>query len=364
MNANVRRLQALRRSIDALDRRLLAVINRRIGLVEAVARVKRAERLSTYAPEREELLLRALAARNRGPVTEAGLRAIFREILSTSRSHEDPLKVAYLGPEGTFSHQAVRQRFGSSTACVPVASIPDVFYEVDRRKAEYGMVPVENSSEGAVWYTLDTFMDSEVKICGEELLQVHHALMSNARRKEDIREVLSVPQVFGQCRRWLEVNLPRAHQTVKLSTAQAGQAAAPDPRKAALGPELVAKLYGLKVHARHVEDVAGNTTRFFVLAKSWSPRTGRDKTSLMVSLQDRVGALFHMLQPFRRNRLNLTSIESRPSRKRPWEYYFFIDCQGHLEDPPVARAVAQLEKICSTVKLLGSYPAAAGAAGR
>lgn len=359
MGAAARRLAGLRKSVDALDRRLLDTLNRRMKVVEVIGRVKRRERLPTYAPDREEVLLRALAARNRGPLTPEALRAIFREVVSAGRAAEEPLKIAYLGPEGTFSDQAARRRFGAQASYSPVRSIPDVFYEVDRRKAEYGMVPIENTTEGAVYYTLDTFMESEVKICGEEYLPVTHCAMTKAKSLDAVKVVYSHPHVFGQCRRWLDVHLPNARQEARPSTAEAAKSAATDPKAAAIGPELAARLHGLPIRARGIEDVAGNMTRFFVLAKSWSPRTGRDKTSFMISLKDRVGALYAMLTPFRKNGINLTSIESRPSRKRPWEYYFFIDCAGHLEDRAVARAYAQLEPIATTVKILGSYPAAA-----
>jgi chorismate mutase/prephenate dehydratase len=358
MKRNRAVLDRLRRQVDAQDRKLLSVLNARMRLTAKIARIKRAERLPVYAPDREEALLRALERANKGPLTAEGLRAIYREVLSASRALSEPIRVAYLGPEGTFTHQAAERRFGSQAEYAAAGSIPDVFYEVDRRKAHYGVVPVENSSEGAVNYTLDMFMDSEVKICAEERMPIRHVLMTKATRKDAIHELHSHPQVFGQCRRWIEIHLPKARLIAHASTGEAARAAAGKPNAAAIGPELAASLNGLPVLARGLEDIADNVTRFFVLAKSWSPRTGQDKTSVMLSLKDRVGALHAMLVPFRRNRINLTSIESRPSRKRPWEYCFFVDFEGHLEDRPVARALAALEPLCSAVKILGSYPAA------
>ena len=358
VTGNERKLGTLRRSVDAVDHRLLKLLNRRMKLVSGIARVKRAERLPVYAPEREEQLLRGLSGRSRGPLTREALRAIYREILSAARAVGEPERVAYLGPEATFTHLAARARFGSQATYIPVRSPTDVFYEVDRRKADYGVLPVENSTEGIVNYTLDLFVDSDLKICGEELVPIRHMLMSNARELKDIRTVYSHPQALGQCRRWLEDRLPRAHLHEVSSTAEGALKAMKARTAAAIGTDLAAHMYKLKILARGVEDLPGNYTRFFVLAKSWSRRTGRDKTSVMFSVKDRVGALYDMLQPFRRHRINLTSIESRPSRKRAWEYYFFVDFLGHLEDREVSRALAELEPMCALLKLLGSYPAA------
>jgi chorismate mutase/prephenate dehydratase len=267
-------------------------------------------------------------------------------------------RVAYLGPEATFTHLAARARFGSQATYLPVRSIGDVFYEVDRGKADYGVVPVENSTEGVVNYTLDQFTESDLKICAEELIPIRHVLMSGVSRLESVRTVFSHPQVFGQCRRWLDDRLPRARLSEVRSTAEAALRAKGVRGAAAIGTELAAGMYGLRILARDVEDLPGNYTRFFVLSRTWSRPTGNDKTSVMFAVKDRVGALYSMLQPFKRNRINLTSIESRPSRRRAWEYYFFVDFAGHVERRNVARALAELEKHCSVLKLLGSYPAA------
>ncbi len=337
---------------------MLGLLNRRMRLVGEIAAIKRAERIPVYAPEREDQLLRGLSRRNRGPLKDGAMRAIYREVLSAARAIGQPMRIAYLGPEATFTHLAAQARFGSQAQYAPVRSTSDVFYEVDRRKSDYGVVPVENSTEGVVNYTLDMFVDSELKICAEELIPIEHMLLSRVSSLGAIRKVYSHGQVFGQCRHWIEDRLRNAQTAEVSSTAEAARLAARDPKGAAIGTELAAKIYGLRILARNVEDVPGNYTRFFVISKSWSPRTGRDKTSVMFSVKDRVGALHAMLEPFRKNRINLTSIESRPSRKRAWDYFFFLDFQGHVDDRPVARALADLEKVCMFVKLLGSYPAA------
>lgn len=362
MTPTLAALKRLRRSVDALDRSLLGLLNRRMGLVAEIAREKRSARLPVYAPEREEALLRGLGRRNRGPLTDAALRAVYREILSASRAVGEPLRVAYFGPQASFTHLAALDRFGSQSALTPVRSVADVFYEVDRRKADYGVVPVENSTEGMVNHTLDMFVDSELKICSETLLPIRHMLMSRTPRIEGVHTVYSHPQVLAQCRRWLDEHVHRARVVEASNSAEAARRAAGERGAAAVGTALAASLYRLRILARGIEDLPGNSTRFLVIAKSWSPRTGRDKTSLMVSLKDSVGALHGMLEPFLSNRINLTSIESRPSRKRAWEYYFFIDCEGHVDDRRVAAAVRQLERVCAFVKFLGSYPAAASLA--
>jgi len=355
---SLRKLKALRGAVDVLDRRVLRALNARMRLVKSIARVKKDERLPVYAPDREEKLLRALARANAGPLTGEGLRAIYREILSAARSLEEPVRVAYFGPEGSFTHLAARTRFGAQEAYVPVPTIPDVFYEVERGKAEYGVVPVENSTEGVINHTLDMFMESDLKICAEEQVPIELMLMARARTLDEIRVVYSHPQPLAQCRHWLDERLARASRIEVRSTPEAAKRAAGQRGAAVIGPELLARLHGLRILARNLEDLAGNTTRFFVLARSWSPRTGHDKTSLMFAAKDRVGVLYDMLQPFRRHRINLTSIESRPSRKRAWEYCFFVDLDGHVEDRRVASAVRDLGRYCTVVKLLGSYPAA------
>ena len=326
--------------------------------VAGIARVKQASGVPVYAPEREDLHLRALSAANPGPLNADGLRGIYREIFSASRAAERGLTIAYLGPEGTFTHLAALRRFGSQSGYLPVRSVGDVFAEVERGRADYGVVPIENSTEGVVNHTLDMFTDSELKICAEELMPVHHVLMARGGTKDSIKVVYTHSNVLGQCRNWLEDNLRSARTVAVPSTSEAARMAAKQRGSAAIGTDLAARLYRLKVLARDIEDMSDNFTRFLVIGRQWSPRSGRDKTSVMFSIKDRVGALYDMLVPFKRNRINLASIESRPSRKKAWDYYFFIDCLGHVDDRRVAKALKDLEKVCVFVKLLGSYPAA------
>ena len=356
---NLRRLAKLRRAVDAEDRRLLGVLNARLRLVERIARVKRDLGMPVYAPDREERLLRALAQGNAGPLTDSGLRAIYRELLSASRAPEAPVRVAFFGPEGSFTHLAARTRFGAQESYISVPTIPDVFYEVERGKTNYGVVPVENSTEGVINHTLDMFMESDIKICAEVQVPIEIMLMTREKSLAGVKVVYSHPQPLAQCRHWLDERLPGASRVEMRSTPEAAKRASGQRGAAVIGPALLAHLHGLRILARNLEDLAGNTTRFFVLARAWSARTGHDKTSIMFAAKDRVGVLYDMLQPFRRHRINLTSIESRPSRKRAWEYCFFADLDGHVEDRNVASALRGLEAHCTVVKLLGSYPAAA-----
>ena len=358
MKGGLARLAALRGRIDAVDKRILGMLNRRLSITGNIAAIKRSERLPVYAPEREEMILRSLATRNRGPLSEPALRAIFREIISAARAAEEPVRAAYFGPEASFTHIAARSHFGSQTVLVPVRTIGDVFAEVERKKTEYGVVPVENSTEGIVNYTLDMFFDSDLKICAEVLLPVEHMLMARKDGLPGIQVVYSHPIVFPQCRRWLQENLRQARPVEVSSTSEAARRAARERGSAAIGTELAAGMNGLRILARNIEDMTDNHTRFLVLSRRWSGRTGKDKTSVMFAVKDRVGALYDMLLPFRRNGINLTSIESRPSRRRAWEYYFFVDFLGHVAETRVARALREMEKGCSMLKLLGSYAAA------
>jgi len=351
-------LKGLRKGVDGVDRRILGLLNRRMKYVAGIAKVKKAAGIPVYAPEREDMHLRALASANRGPIKADAMRAIYREIFSASRAAEQGLTIAYLGPEGTFTHLAALRRFGSQSGYLPCRSVGDVFAEVDRGRADYGVVPIENSTEGVVNHTLDMFTDSDLKICAEELMPIHHVLMAKGGTMASIKVVYTHSNVLGQCRNWLEDNLRNARTVAAPSTSEAAKMAGGQPGAAAIGTELAARLYGMKVLARDIEDMSGNFTRFLVIGRQWSPRTGRDKTSVMFSIKDRVGALYDMLVPFKRNRINLASIESRPSRKKAWDYYFFIDCLGHADDPKVSKALKDLEKVCVFVKLLGSYPAA------
>jgi chorismate mutase/prephenate dehydratase len=283
------------------------------------------------------------------------VRAIYKEIISASRSLEKTLMVSYLGPEATFAHLAARQKFGSSTDYLPVRTISDVFTVVQKGQADYGVVPIENSTDGIVGHTLDMFMDSDLKISSELLLGISQNLMSKSPL-DKIARVYSHPQALGQCRRWLEANLPEVEQLATSSTTQAAELAAKDPTAAAIANELAADLYGLNIIMRGIEDSQNNYTRFLIIGHSIAKKSGSDKTSIMFSIRHRVGALAEILNAFARSKLNLTRIESRPSRQKAWEYVFFVDLEGYAEDAHVIRALEDATEYCIFMKILGSYP--------
>jgi chorismate mutase/prephenate dehydratase len=281
---------------------------------------------------------------------------VFREIISGCLSLEKPLRVAYLGPEASFTHMACKQHFGLSARYVPAKSISDAFDEVVRGRAEFGVVPIENSNEGVVSHTLDTFMESDLQICAEILLEVSHHLLSRAGQISAVQKVYSHPQAFAQCRNWLAANLPSVPVIDVASTALAAQLAAEDETAAAIASELAGQLYDLRVLKSKIEDSLANYTRFLIVGRRRAKPTGSDKTSLMFSLKDEAGILYQALRPFHDHKVNLTKIESRPSKKKPWEYIFFIDLDGHIDAPLVAKAVEELRSSCLFVKVLGSYP--------
>lgn len=348
-------LKELRDRIDALDAKITGLLNERAALTVRIAQAKKRKGIGIYAPEREQDVLRKLAARNKGPLNAPALRAIYREIMSASLALEKDLKIAYLGPAASFSNLAALKRFGSLVSYVPCASISSVFTEVQRGSVDYGVVPIENSVEGAVTHTLDMFIESDLKICAQVMLDVSHNLLGRGS-KQSIKRVYSNPQVFGQCRIWLQENLPNAELVEVSSTTRAAQEASRQKNTAAIASSLAAKVYKLKVIASDIEDSPHNITRFLVISSASSPRTGRDKTSVLFSIKDRVGALHDMLMPFKKHRLNLTKIESRPSKKRAWDYYFFLDLEGHRDDRAVQKALSELESKCKFLKVLGSYP--------
>jgi len=292
---------------------------------------------------------------NKGPLPAASLEAIYREIMSSSLALEKPLKVAYLGPEATFTHLAALKRFGSQVQFVACEGIADVFLEVEKGRADYGVVPIENSIEGAVSHTLDMFVDSDLKICAQVILDVSHYLLANCPR-EKIKRVYSHPQVFGQCRHWLQENLPGIENINMSSTTAAARAAAKESRSACIASLLAARVYKLKVVARDIEDSSYNVTRFLVIGNTAPAPTGLDRTSVIFSIKDKVGALHDMLVPFKKFKINLTKIESRPSKKKAWDYYFFVDLKGHSYEPKVRKALVELESKCRFLKVLGSYP--------
>jgi len=348
-------LSSLRKKVDNLDSRIVALLNQRAGLSRKIGRVKIKSRKGVYASNREKAVLTRLAKISRGPLNTKALEAIYCEIMSASLSLEKPITIAYLGPQATFTHQAAMKKFGSMVSYQSCNNISDIFNEVEKGTCDYGVVPIENSIEGVVTHTLDMFMDSDLKICAQIILEISHNLLSNSA-KEKIRKIYSKLEVFGQCRIWLETNLPRAELVEVTSTSRAAQIAAKEKKSACIASILAAQVYGLKVVAKDIEDSPHNITRFLVIAKDDVGQTGDDKTSLMFSIKDKVGALHNMLVPFRKYNINLTKIESRPSKKKAWDYYFFVDLAGHRLDKNVKKALAELEDKCKYLKVLGSYP--------
>ncbi len=348
-------LDKLRREIDELDTRLVKLLNRRVRIALEIARAKRKQGEARYCPDREKQILNRLQRINPGPLSAAAIEAIYREIMSSSLAQENPLVVAYLGPEASFTYQAALKKFGSQVVYVPSNSITEVFVEVEKGSADYGVVPIENSIEGAITHTLDMFVDSDLKICAQIILEISHNLLANCQ-KTKIRRIYSNPQVFAQCRRWLERNLVTAQKVEVSSTARAAQIATKEKNSACIASLSAARIYKLRVIVRGIEDSPHNITRFLVISKHEINPTGSDRTSLLFSIKDRVGALHDMLIPFKKYRINLTMIESRPSKKKAWDYYFFVDLVGHYKDRHVKKALKELEDECKFLKILGSYP--------
>ncbi len=348
-------LKKLRSKIDGLDKEIIQLLNSRAQVAGDIACLKREHGQSAYSPDREREVLKKLALLNKGPMSAGALEAIYREIMSASLSSHIPLRVAYMGPEASFSNLAALKKFGSQVDYLACNSIAEVFLEVERGNADYGVVPVENSIEGAISYTLDMFVESDLKICSQIVLDVSHNLLANCP-KSKIKRVYSNPQVFGQCRLWLQKNLPEAEYIEVSSTTRAAQIAASQKNSACIASSLAAKIYKLDVIAADIEDSPHNITRFMVVGTSEVPKTGKDKTSILFSIKDSVGALHDMLVPFKKYKINLTKIESRPSKKKAWDYYFYADMLGHIAEPRVKKALDELENKCKFLKILGSYP--------
>ncbi len=350
------RIQELRKKIDELDDRLIDLLNERARIVIEIGNIKKNEELEFHSPSREREILERLTTRNKGPFPQDTLKAVYREILSSSLSLERPLRIAYLGPRATFTHMAGMQQFGLAAQYVPVESIKDVFSEVERGRVDYGVVPVENSTEGVVNYTLDMFIDSDLKVAAEIMLEVSQNLMNRSGNQEDIRKIYTHPQVPGQCRQWLEKNMSGVPIVDAPSTARAAEMAKDDPGAGAIASEMAAILYDLQIVARKIEDNPHNFTRFLVISRKPTGKTGRDKTSIMFSIKDKVGALHNMLTPFAEAGINLNRLDARPSGRQAWDYVFFLDMEGHVEEPKVAQAIERLKKECLFLKVLGSYP--------
>jgi chorismate mutase / prephenate dehydratase len=352
------KLPELRQAIDALDDELLKLLNERARLVKEVGTLKAQLKQPFYVPERERQILERLQQANAGPFPTEALRPVFSEIISACLSLEHPLRVAFLGPEATFTHMAARSRFGLSARYVPAATVAGVFTEVEKGVADLGVVPIENSTEGVVNSTLDVLIDSELCITAEIATTVSHCLLTRSGTLDGVQKIYSHPQALAQCRQWLSANLPNVAQIEVASTALAARLTRDDPVAAAVASELAGQLYDLKIARNKIEDEVRNVTRFLVVGREPAPPTGRDKTSILFSLKDEAGVLFKVLQPLADAGLNLSRIESRPSRKKLWDYVFFIDVDGHASEPSVQGAIRALEERCQFVKMLGSYPRA------
>ncbi len=347
-----------RQKIDAIDEKLLLLLNDRARIVQEVGKIKKARSAEFYVPTREKAIHERLCRLNSGPFSDTAIKSIFREVISASLSLESPVKVAFLGPRATFSHLACLQRFGASASELPSDSIKGVFDAVERGQADFGVVPIENSTEGVVNHTLDLFVDSHLKIYGEIFLEVAHFLLSKADALEKIKRVYSHPQPIAQCASFLETKLPNVHLSEVASTARAAQLCREDETAAAIASEIASKIYQVPILKARIEDSVHNITRFLVISKKLSSPTGSDKTSVIVSIKDQPGALYKILRHFSDKGINLTKIESRPSKKKAWEYLFHIDMEGHVEDAPIANVLDALKPQIASLKILGSYPSA------
>ncbi|HXI67577.1 MAG TPA: prephenate dehydratase [Steroidobacteraceae bacterium] len=355
-------LEDARTRIDAVDEQIHRLLNERARLAQQVgiSKAHDGHTVDFYRPEREAQVLRQARARNAGPLRDEEVLRLFREIMSACLAQQEPLKVAFLGPEGTFTQTAVLNHFGHSVRALPLGSIDEVFHEVEAASADFGVVPIENSTEGTVNNTLDRFLTSPLKICGEVELRIRQQLLGTMTALSRVVRVCSHPQSLAQCRQWLEEHLPDVEQVPVSSNAEGARRARDEQGSAAIAGETAAEVYGLKVLAAEIEDRVDNTTRFLVLGRKLFAPSGDDRTTLLVSVghTDAPGALYRLLEPLARHRVSLTRIESRPSRRRKWDYVFFMDLEGHANEPHVARALLALKKRASLYRLLGSYPRA------
>jgi chorismate mutase/prephenate dehydratase len=351
-------LHAHRAAIDALDREVLARLNARAEHARAIGALKAGQGGPAYRPEREAQVLARLTAENRGPLSNDAIAGVFRQVMSACLALEQKLRIAYLGPAGTFSHAAVLRQFGSFVDAVPHATIDEVFRALEGGQTQYAVVPVENSTEGAVGRTLDLMCTTDISVCGEVKLRVQQNLLSNCNALGEITKVYSHAQSLAQCVQWLARHLPGVPRVAVSSNAEAARLAASEPGTAAIAGEIAASIYGLAVLAPHIEDEPNNTTRFWVLGRQAVAASGSDQTSLVMSAPNRPGAVHALLEPFARHGVSMTRFESRPARTGLWEYLFFVDLAGHRDDPPVAAALGELAQKAPFLKLLGSYPAA------
>lgn len=357
-------LQDLRDQIDDIDKQLLELFNRRAGCAVNVAEVKRAisdsadGAIDFFRPDREAQVINRIKSLNSGPLSDDEVGRLIREVMSACLALEQPLKIAYLGPEGTFTQSAALKHFGHSVATVSMSSIPDVFSAVESEHADYGLVPVENSTEGVISHTLDMFIDSRLKVCGEVEIRVHHHLANRSQDVSQIKTIFSHQQSFAQCRRWLDQNFPGIERIPVSSNAEAARMAKQDPSAAAICGMPAVDIFDLKICYENIEDLDDNTTRFVIIGHQDIGPSGSDKTSILISTKNHPGALLGLLQPLADNGISMNKIESRPSPKRKWEYIFFIDIDGHQSDKGVDKALQELKQQAALFKILGSYPKA------
>lgn len=347
-------LQKYRQEINELDLKILNLLNQRMEVVKRIGQLKTRRKLDYYDPKREESIIKKLLRENKGILPNSVLLNIYREIFLAARSLEKHLTIAYWGPEGTFTHLSAVKKFGSGHRFVPMKSIKNVFETIARGHADFGVVPIENSTEGVVNYTLDMFIDFDLKIWAEIKEEIHQHLLSKFE-KADIERIYSHPQAIAQTREWIENNLSEVQVVEVATTARAAKLASEEEGAAAIGSELAAKIYGLDIVERNIEDNPYNITRFLVISREMKKKSARNKTSIMFLIKDRVGALYEILKVFAEQQINLTKIESRPSKIKPWEYYFFVDFVGHYEERNVKKALAELKENCLLLKILGSY---------
>ncbi len=353
-------LKKLRQQIDKLDEKILALLNQRAEIVKKLSEIKKEKNINIFQEARHKEILHKLSKKNRGSLKEEHIENIYREIFSVCLDIQKRLKIAYLGPEGTFTHQAALKKFGRSLKFVPCSNIQEIFNMVASKNVDLGVVPIENSIEGVITHTLDMFIDSDIKIYSEIILKISLCLLSKEKNLKDIKKIYSHPQVFVQAKTFLQEKLPAATLLSCSSTSLAGALSCKEKHSACIGSEVLASIYNLNVLEKDVQDYAHNITRFLVISLQDSQPTGKDKTSILFSLKDRVGALHDALSPFKKYKINLTKIESRPSRRKAWEYFFFVDFEGHRIQRKIKLALKELEKECLFLKVLGSYPQEVG----
>lgn len=351
-------LLKFRDQIDEIDQQILLLLNRRAGLAQSIGHVKAKTDAPVMRPEREAQVLDKLNVANTGPLTAAHVNTLFKEVMSACRSLERNVRIAFLGPLGTYSEQAVWSFFGHCVQAEPVETIEEAFRQLHAHRVDFAVVPVENSTEGSVARTLDALVESNSQVCGEVQLAIHHQLLTKTGTLDGVRKICAHPQALAQCRNWLNQNVPNIQQEAVNSNGAAAQMARDDVTIAAIAGQAACERYELKAFQEHIQDDAHNTTRFLVLGNQATGPSGQDKTSLVASVPNQPGAVYKMLEPFNEQNVSMTRFESRPARNRLWEYYFFIDLQGHQTDPAVSQALEQLNKSASFLKVLGSYPAA------